>query len=307
MSEKIILRNSTKYQLTKIIEIFENLAENMTNIFLCGGASDKKKISFRDKLNEYLAYKKNSNVRVFYPEDLFISLMNTDKKQNMLDLENFLVHNSDVVCIIAESVGSFVELGAFVNNEVTKEKVVALVERKYQRTKSFLMLGPIDMLQKYNKDSVIFYKVDEVEKIGDELLKLLRRRHQKLWFNGLKLDTIVGMSYYILLILYFYERVDFNTLKKYVEFALNSSSIKLEYSVEILLKASLKLLFKEKQIIKNANHTYSLSIKGIEDIRNLLGIELLNDLRSKKRLRIHTDTRLYDELKFDIMRDRYYS
>ncbi|MFC7054958.1 retron St85 family effector protein [Enterococcus alcedinis] len=137
MSEKIILRNSTKYQLIKIIEIFENLAENMTNIFLCGGASYKNNISFRDKLNDYLASKKNSNVRVFYPEELFISLMNTDKKQNMLDLENFLVHNSDVVCIIAESVGSFVELGAFVNNEVTKEKVVALVEKNIKELKVF--------------------------------------------------------------------------------------------------------------------------------------------------------------------------
>ncbi|MFC7054957.1 hypothetical protein ACFQOY_03225 [Enterococcus alcedinis] len=169
------------------------------------------------------------------------------------------------------------------------------------------MLGPIDMLQKHNKDSVIFYKVDEVEKIGNELLNLIKYRRQKLWFSGLKLDTIVGMSYYVLLVLYFYERVSFSTLKKYVEFALNFSNIKLEYSVDILLKASLKLLFKEKQIIKNANHTYSLSLKGIVDIRNILGVETLSDFGNKKRLRIHTDARLYDELKFDIMRNRYYS
>ncbi|MGF2054033.1 retron St85 family effector protein [Vagococcus fluvialis] len=128
MKEHVVFKKSTQYQIERILNVFDKISDNMINIFLCGGASDKNQTSYRDELNQYFNSQIYSNVRIFYPEDLFVSLLNSDKSQNMLELENFLVANSDIVCIVAESVGSFVELGAFVNSDKTRQKVVALVE-----------------------------------------------------------------------------------------------------------------------------------------------------------------------------------
>ena len=80
-------------------------------IFLCGGA-DKRHI--RNKIRIQL---ETNGLQVLYPEDLFMDMLNRDKKADLLEYENLLASNSDIVCIICESMGSAVELGAFIQNE----------------------------------------------------------------------------------------------------------------------------------------------------------------------------------------------
>ena len=127
-------------------KIYKQFNTGVIDVFLCGGTD---KISIRNTLRLYLL--KNKGIRVLYPEDLFLELLNINKEYNLLELENFLAENCDIVCIICESPGSLVELGAFVNNKNLSEKVVALIEKNKAKKQSFIMLGPIKSLKKMGK------------------------------------------------------------------------------------------------------------------------------------------------------------
>ena len=52
-------------------------------------------------------------LKIFYPEDLLIEILNKTKDADLLSYEQFLASNSHVIVIICESAGSLVELGAF--------------------------------------------------------------------------------------------------------------------------------------------------------------------------------------------------
>lgn len=92
-----------------------------------------------------------------------IEILNKTKDADLLSYEQFLASNSHVIVIICESAGSLVELGAFTNNEYTVDKVIAAVDKKLAKHKSFIMLGPIKYLKKRNKLNVIECGQDELD------------------------------------------------------------------------------------------------------------------------------------------------
>ena len=114
-------------------------------VFLCGGA-DKNNI--RNRVRTYL---EKERFQVLYPEDLFMDMLNRDKNSDLLEYENLLADSADVVCIICESMGSAVELGAFVQSEKFEQKLIVCMNQKYARDKSFIMMGPVKHLEKKNK------------------------------------------------------------------------------------------------------------------------------------------------------------
>lgn len=148
------------FDTTKILEkiytdIFYGFKEQYIIVFLCGGASTKTNKYIRDKIrvlleNEKRRYSWLLPIKVFYPEDLLIEVLNKTKDADLLSYEQFLANNSHIIAIICESPGSLVELGAFTNNEYTVNKVIAAVEKKKAKYKSFIMLGPIKYLKKKN-------------------------------------------------------------------------------------------------------------------------------------------------------------
>lgn len=152
--------------------IFCNIHHGNIDLFLCGAASTRTKISYRDSIRKKL--EKDTNLSILYPEDMFMEMLNR-KKYDLLTLEKFLANNSDLIIIVCESPGSFAELGAFVNNNETLKKVVVLLQTRYKNAKSFIRQGPVEYVKKENKNNVIYFNsnIDETEKkIGD----YLRRR-----------------------------------------------------------------------------------------------------------------------------------
>lgn len=137
----------------------------------------------------------------------------------MLTLEKFLADNCDVICIVCESAGSLVELGAFTNNEHTFKKIIALISNKYSKNKSFIMLGPIKQIRKNDRNNVIFYGKD-IDKVSNELIRQFRNKKQlninKLAGKGL--DKIIGQYYFILILLYYFESINVKNLVKYLHF-----------------------------------------------------------------------------------------
>ncbi len=257
--------------------IYCKFSEQYIVVFLCGGASSSKHKSLRDRVRVLLENEKKTPrykpFKIFYPEDLLIEMLNKTKDADLLSYEQFLANNSHVIVIICESAGSLVELGAFTNHKYTVDKVIAAVDKNLTKYKSFIMLGPIKYLKKRNKLNVIEYGQDE-EEFAKRLLKNIRDKN-KLSDNKnrmIDLSTIVGMHYFIQLILYFFKCVNSKQLVKIIEYISNKE--KIEYSdFNILFNASLKLLFQEGKMIKVAGEQYSsykLTNIGYETIKLMI-------------------------------------
>jgi hypothetical protein len=277
-------------------EVYVKMNQNYIDVFLCGGASRKNKISVRDKIRDGLS--KFENIRILYPEDLFIDMLNKNKEYDLLSLEGFLADNCDIICIVCESAGSLVELGAFTNNDNTVDKVIALVQEYRKRQKSFIMLGPVKILKKKGNERVIFYN-EHLEGINEKLKKTFINNK----INGKKdgsykpINTLIGLYYFIPIVLYFFKKIDMEVLTTSIKFLFQNKGYPLE-DFDTLFRPSLKLLYKDKYISKNfleEKTTYTLTEKGYRMINKSLGKTNIKDKNT-----------LCDRIRFGIINNKYY-
>lgn len=241
-------------------------------IFLCGGAGRKH---IRNKIRVLL---EESGLQVFYPEDLFMDMLNRDKKSDLLEYENLLADNSDRVCIICESMGSAVELGAFIQNENLEKKLIVCINQKFARDKSFIMMGPVKHLKKINKSLILLYKENEAELLGKELIKRFHRL-QRFSKKGNKLQSFNNLSAYIALIpmiVYFFGSVKRREMYKTLKELLFKQQ-KIPSSYNQLFNAAVKYLVRSSAIITRFDNLendelLSLSHKGYIETLNLLNL-----------------------------------
>lgn len=276
-------------------EIFVKIRISSTDIFLCGGASTKNRLSNRDQLRKELT--QNKNLSILYPEDLFIEMMNRDKNYDLLSLEKSLADNSDYIFIVCESPGSLVELGAFTNNENTVGKVVAIFDEKRKYDKSFIMLGPVKILKKQGSEHIIFYKdINDLRKKVDSSIYKLNQKNKLALHRKKSLSNLLGLYHFIMITLYYFKEIEVDKLIKGLHY-LNNNDVE-DKEFNILFRASLRLLYKNKLLKKtvvNSTAIYSLTEKGIN--------EAIKEMYS---LNIKGKNKLFDGIKFDILKHDYY-
>lgn len=280
-------------------EIYCKFREQYIVIFLCGGASTSKHKSLRDRVRVLLENEKktfwNKPYKIFYPEDLLIEVLNKTKEADLLSYEQFLANNSHMIVIICESAGSLVELGAFTNNEYTVDKVVAAVDKRRVKDKSFIMLGPIKYLRKRSKFNVVEYGQDDVE-FAKRLSKDIREKNRVSGSNNSMIDltTIVGMHYFIQVVLYYFKSLNSKELVEIIECISEKEDIVYD-DFKVHFNAALKLLFQDKKIVKTTGNPYS-SYK-------------LTDIGFKTMKLMITDcTRagLCDKIRIELMHNEFY-
>lgn len=274
-------------------DVFCKIFSRFFFVFLCGGA-DKNNI--RNRVRTYL---EKERFQVLYPEDLFMDMLNRDKNSDLLEYENLLADSADVVCIICESMGSAVELGAFVQSEKFEQKLIVCMNQKYARDKSFIMMGPVKHLEKKNKEAVIRYKDTEPEKLGAALSKkmtILRRFAQK----GNKMQSFENIAAYISfipVIVYFFKDVKRKELHKTLkELLLKNKELPATYNK--LFNASLKYMVRSGSLTtrfdENENdEILSLSKAGYMEVNDLLKLSYAANR-----------TVLHDKIRCDILREQ---
>ena len=279
-------------------EVFCNIQHGNIDLFLCGAASTKEKISYRDIIRSKL--EDNSNLSILYPEDMFMEMLNR-KKYDLLTLEKFLANNSDIILIVCESPGAFTELGAFVNNSDTLEKVVILLQTKYKNTKSFIRLGPVEHVRMKNKNSIIYFN-HNIDEAIDKIKKYLKNRFRYLGYKRKEskikdLNLISGQYYFIILLLYFYQELSVKMLVDNLK-----KLYKMKYNIEefdIIYSSAIKRLFKEGLIKKEEPSEkviqYKLTDKGYDFASLLLSYVSLENR-----------TRAIDKIRLKIMYSQYY-
>lgn len=257
-------------------------------VFLCGGSG---KCHIRNKIRLILEKKQ---FQIFYPEDLFIEMFNKDKKADLLEYENLLADNSDIICIICESIGSAVELGAFIQNEKIKNKMVVVINSKFSRDKSFVIMGPVKHLKKISNTSVVFYRNNEIDELGNMMVKVFRKMYKEEGHKNESCDTLSAFIVFIPMIIYFFQTVNRKKLHKNFREYLKLEKI-LPNKYNELFNASVRYLIKSgivtaKYDLDQKEETLSLSSKGYQSTYNLLA-------QSSEPNR----TRLHDKIRCDIL------
>lgn len=282
-------------------KIFLNIHSSGIDMFLCGGASDKEHTSNRDLLRDKLKVK--GKISILYPEDLFMEMLNR-KKYDLLTLEKFLADNSDIICIVCESPGSFVELGAFVNNENTFKKVVVLIQKKYKNAKSFITQGPVSYVRS-NKPENVIYINNNIDEAAENIEKLIKKkfwlygyRHRKFEKSIKDINLISGQYYFIILMLFFYNQIEVKNLVNILKELYTNRGYK-DLEFEMIFMSAIRRMYKEgmlkKVIISQGNSVYELTDKGYEYAKEIISyVELYNR------------TTVIDGLRLKIIRSKYY-
>jgi hypothetical protein len=106
-------------------------------VFLCGGRDSLPRTRLRAYLRKYLG------VKVFFAEPVW-ELIARDRSLGALQMEAELAELANVVIIIAESPGTFAELGAFSLSSALRPKLLPIIDAKYRtHTDSFIATGPL--------------------------------------------------------------------------------------------------------------------------------------------------------------------
>lgn len=261
-------------------EIYSNIYKSFKKqciiVFLCGGASTKNKHSLRDRTRSLLESENRIRygqlpVKVFYPEDLLMDLLNQTHDADLLYYEQFLAINSDIIAIICESAGSLVELGAFTNNPNTCEKVIAAIHKNRKKDKSFIMQGPIRYLKKKKNTDPVYYGTD-VNDFAERLIKSIRRKYKTtVHDNQISIDSIFGMGLFIETLLYFYKSLSYANINLIVSETRKKEGRNNE--IKELFDASVRMLFNDKYITKisdNGKAAYKLTEKGFNHINAMI-------------------------------------
>lgn len=250
-------------------DVFCNTFNQSCYVFLCGGAG---KEHIRNNLRIIL---ENEKFQILYPEDLFMEMLNRDKKSDLLEYENLLAENSDIICIVCESIGSAVELGAFIQNESIKMKMIIVINQQYSRDKSFVMMGPVKHLKKTSPHNVVLYKSGDFVVLGNTLAKAFRRLHKKSVSNkNQSFSTLSAYIAFIPIVVYFFQNVSRKSLHRNLKNYLKLKGF-LPVKYNELFNASIRYLIKTGTLVTNfdmdeRDESISLSSKGYNEMISLI-------------------------------------
>jgi len=240
-------------------KLYKKDVDNTLNIFLCG-ADTGRTDSFRHLLND--EFKKYAKFNVVYPEFIFATLLNR-KDSNLLELEDELASYVDLIVIPLEGQGTLAEIGAFTVNKKLLPKIIAINDVRYKNSKSFINLGPIDLILKHNSNHLFYFnkgkETDILSSLIDEIN--LKKYHKRYSYE---LENIFNLSRYL-----FYLIAIFHPLtKKQILLKLNelTSELKDEKIKLKFIDASIQILVQKNRIEKDIDSAfqeiYSLSDEG---------------------------------------------
>lgn len=312
MTTSIYIKNDILEILKTIHEnIYLKLENKFMYVFLCGGNCAEGQSHIRDDIRDLLHRQEKENIVVLYPEDLFFE--NKTKtifpKKDLLELETVLANNSDVVCIICESLGSASELGAFTNRSDNSllNKVVSVVYKKFETDSSFINDGPIKRIKNLNKEKACIYDCDNKDKskLCSDLVKVFKNikkssGNEIIITEGSTLSSFLSLASFCLLIIYFLRPVSSKELGVYLESFLNDINVKYESDtrgLEFYQRIAINYLYHNKYIVYESEekHNYVLTQKGSEYVQKHLASGNFNktDLKRTDNTRL---TSLYRNL-----------
>lgn len=136
------------------------LQSNEINVFLIGARLSETD-SLRWKI--YDSLKKIKDVNLYFPEYIFEEQI-FQKTNDLLSLENLLAESVHAIVLCVESAGSLTELGAFSNHKLLKNKLIVYLDKKYEKDKSFVNIGPARYLKQKTRSKVYWHPFEKFDR-----------------------------------------------------------------------------------------------------------------------------------------------
>lgn len=267
-------------------------ANYKTSIFLCGAKiNDQTKLRY--KLSEmFTDWHSKHYYDLIYPEDIFDELLYTKNSKDLLSLEHILAKSIDVILIIPESPGSFAELGAFANDLNLRKKIICVMDKKYKKDKSFINQGPIKLIKKENKNSVIYIDSSNIIKSKGNIHSTIREVKKK-QLIVLKDDKIslLQLEAFLIPLIYVLEPIKLETILQCLEPIIDD-----ELNINSIGNTALNILTKKRQI-ELLHNGYKLTNLGKE---NYIGLKKLPN-----RIKIQNKNVDLDKLRLEILNLQY--
>ncbi|MGG4018880.1 retron St85 family effector protein [Priestia megaterium] len=251
--------------LDKVTPYIKRAMMREENIFLIG-ADVNNKTSMRFKIQNALKGK----VNILLPEDIFEEDIFL-KEQNMLSLENILAQSVDAVVMCIESPGSFTELGAFANHQELNQKLIVCQNKKFERAKSFINLGPIKYLKQHTPS--IVFSVNYDKEFGDSETKALIKNIKVIKKNTMNVNydlfNPLFAERFVLALLYVFDSIEKQVIIdiiKHIDIIKDKDEKEKKIKIEKVIStvnSSLSTLSQKRHLTFNFNKKlYSLSNKG---------------------------------------------
>lgn len=271
--------------ISKIIrdKIYKPAFSFKTTVFLCG-ADINQKDKIRHQIAQALKWKFWFDI--IYPEDIFDELLYSSKAIDLLSLEGLLADSVDAVVIIPESPGSFAELGAFANDEKLRKKLICVVDKKYQKDKSFVNQGPLKLVKKENSFGLVFIDPENVQFEVDELVSSLKKMKKVSAKKSYRL-SLLQLENFLLPSIYLLEPVLKNTLIDLV-----TASAEDEKNSFQTTTTALTILTKKK-LIQLSNEGFELTSLGLEKFYAFQ--------KTKSRIKRHDERIEIDNIRLEIL------
>lgn len=260
-----------------INDIIPTFYDGRTTVFLVGASLENSK-SMRSRLMNNL--NRNRQIKVYFPEQLFDEEIYSSKN-DLLSLENLLAESVDHVILCVESPGSFTELGAFVNHDKLRSRLIVVMDENKRKAKSFINQGPIKLMNQKNKGSVIWHDFED-----DNMKKISQKIRQRFKANGSNIDTVQSLrnpiiaEQFLLTTLYCLGSVT----NKEIITLIQSYGYEDEQPLIMMCQAAKSSLFYQRLIFLNHGE-YFLTREGRQRLDELIKtqytkiIRLLDDLR----------------------------
>lgn len=128
-------------------------------IFLCGGKADNRiaiPLSWRDAFERYIECNQDALSRPLLSAEQIVRRSFGGPYKDLFELEKHIAAISAAIVVIAESPGSFTELGAFSQiPEIRKKLLVVIDNDNYHAVEpGFIKLGPLQFLKNIDGESV---------------------------------------------------------------------------------------------------------------------------------------------------------
>ena len=235
-------------------DIYKPAFSFKTTVFLCG-ADINQKDKIRHQIAQALIWEFWFDI--IYPEDIFDELLYSSKTKDLLSLEGLLAESVDAVVIIPESPGSFAELGAFANDEKLRKKLICVVDKRYQKDKSFINQGPLKLVKKENSFGLVFIDPKEIPTEVEKLVSALKKMKKASAKKDDKL-SLLQLENFLLPSIYLLEPVLKSTLINLVAAAAEDEKNSFQTTT-----TALTILIKKK-LIQLSNEGYQLTVLGLE-------------------------------------------
>lgn len=258
-------------EIAKLIneDVFAKLRERSLTVFLVG-ASQESSTSIRESIRKELIGRRYGNwLDVYYPEELFEELIRSRAHFDLLSLENLLAKNVHAVVIILESPGAIAELGSFANHKKLRDRLIVVIDKKYRKANSFIILGPVRYLKKNTKSIVIFHNLrkPQIVELGEQIRGAVRKISA-----GVQVDTSVAnpiaAQHFLLVAIYLMDSVP----REILDDVMQAVGVHHSENITIIVTSSLNILLRQREVILQ-DGKYRLTREGLERLRLTMKLE----------------------------------